>query len=61
MISDKIVQWLIAPETPSVRFRTLVDLLNRSIADPEVGECKNQILNSLPVKTVLERMHPDGY
>jgi len=31
------------------------------MADSEVRECKNQISNSLPVRTLLGRMHPDGY
>lgn len=61
MISDKIVKWLIEPENPSVRYRTLVELLSRSVADSEVRECKNQISNSLPVRTLLDRMHPDGF
>ena len=61
MISEKIVKWLIGLENPSVKYLTLMELLNRSIVDSEVQECKNQIPNSLPVRTLLDRMHPDGY
>jgi len=38
-----------------------MELLGRSLADFDVQECKNQITASLPVKILLDKMHPDGY
>ncbi|MCW4037243.1 MAG: hypothetical protein NWF13_00745 [Candidatus Bathyarchaeota archaeon] len=61
MISKNIVKWLVEPEHPSVRYRTLVELLGNSPTDSEVKECKNQIAESTPVKILLDKMHPDGY
>jgi hypothetical protein len=61
MISNNIVKWLVEPEHPSVRYRTLVELLGNSPTDSEVKECKNQIAESIPVKILLDKMHPDGY
>lgn len=61
MIPKNIVKWLVEPEHPSVRYRTLVELLGNSPTDSEVKECKNQIAESPPVKILLDKMHPDGY
>ena len=61
MISNNIVKWLIEPEHPSVRYRTLVELLGNSPTESEVKECKNLITESTPVKMLLDRMNPDGY
>ena len=61
MIPKNVVTWLVESEDPSVRYRTLMELLGRSITDFDVQECRNQITASLPVKTLLDKMHPDGY
>lgn len=39
----------------------MVDLLGKSLDEIEVQKCKGQIVESAPVKTLLESMHPDGY
>lgn len=61
MISEDVIAWLVEPENPSVRYRTMVELLDKSPNDIEVRGCKNQITESTPVKILLDRMHPDGY
>jgi hypothetical protein len=61
MISEDVIAWLVEPKNHSVRYRTMVELLDKSPNDIEVRGCKNQITESPPVKTLLERMHPDGY
>lgn len=60
-ISEDIVKWLLEPENPSLRYRTMVELLGKSPDDPETLECKRQIGESIPVKGLLNEMHPDGY
>jgi hypothetical protein len=61
MIPKNIVEWLVEPESPSIRYRTLVELLEHSPTDAEVQACKNQFAASPPVRTLLDTMHPDGY
>jgi len=61
MISEDVVEWLVELEKPSVRYRTMVDLLGKSHYEIEVQKCKDQIVESTPVKVLLDSMHPDGY
>ncbi len=61
LISEDVVRWLLEPENPSLRYRTIVELLGKSSDDPEAIECKRQIAESIPVKGLLSEMHPDGY
>jgi len=61
LISRDTVEWLLEPHDPSLRYRTMTELLGRSPDDPEVVECRRQIAESLPVKRLLNKMHPDGY
>ena len=61
LVSEDIVRWLLEPENPSMRYRTLVELLGKSPNDPEATECKKEIAESVPVKNLLNQMHPDGY
>jgi hypothetical protein len=61
MIPKNVVAWLVEPASPSVRYRTLVELLGYSPTDSEVQACKNQLVASTPVRTLLDTMHPDGY
>ncbi|HEX2945857.1 MAG TPA: hypothetical protein VHT96_07860 [Clostridia bacterium] len=53
--------WLLEPADPSVRYRTLVELIGRDQADAEVQEARQQLYESGPVKALLNSMHPDGY
>jgi hypothetical protein len=59
--SEEVLNWLLDPENPSLRYRTLVELLNKSPDDKKAIECKEQIAESTPVKNLLIKMHPDGY
>lgn len=55
-----VIDWLLEPSDPSVRYRTLVELLDRSDT-PEAREAQRLIPDSAPVKRLLGAMHPDGY
>lgn len=61
LIPKEIIEWLTEQENPSVSYRTSIDLLDRSKDDVRVQDLKCQINSSLPVKILLEKMHPDGY
>ncbi len=53
--------WLLEPENPSVRYRTLVDILNRPASDPEVQEARAAIAQQPLVKELFGLQHPKGY
>ncbi len=60
-MSEDVTKWLLESENPSVKYRTLVELLGRSPDDRDVIECKREIAESVPVRDILKKMHPDGY
>jgi hypothetical protein len=53
--------WLLEPDNPSVRYFTLIDLLERSPSDAEVCQAKAAIMSSEPVQKILDAQYPDGY
>jgi len=61
LTSEEVLNWLLEPENPSLRYRTLVEVLDKSPNDSEALKCKKQIAESSQVKNLLKRMHPDGY
>ena len=60
-IQENIVEWLLEHENPSIRYRSMVELLDIPETDSEVVSTKKQILSYSPVKKMLDAMHPDGY
>ena len=46
---------------PSVRYKTLTNLMDVAVGDPIVGETRLSIQSSAPVVAILSKMHPDGY
>ncbi len=60
-VPKNIIEWLIEDENPSVRYRTMVELLEMPGMDPEVKSAKKQIISYSPVKKMLDAMHPVGY
>jgi len=61
IIPEKVLSWLLEPSNPSVRYRTLIELLNYSPNDSEIQLTYNEILNWKPVLKIRNAMHPDGY
>ena len=61
MISEKNIKWLLEPDNPSVKYRTLIELLDKPMDDHEVQQCKKQIIENPVVKKIFDKMHPDGY
>lgn len=60
-IDSEISKWLLEENNPSVRYRTLTELLEKPPDNPEVVKTRNSILSSEPVTKIFSRMHPDGY
>lgn len=55
------VAWLLQPENPSIRYWTLVEILNRPANDPEVQEARAAIAQQPLVKELFALQHPEGY
>ena len=53
--------WLLEPENPSVRYWTLMDLLDRPVSDPDVQEIRAAVTQQPLVKELFALQHPEGY
>ena len=58
---SEVYEWLLEEDNPSVRYRTLTELLDKPPDDPEVVQAKKVIPSSGSVMNIFSRMHPDGY
>ena len=43
LVSEDVIKWLLEPENPSMKYRTLVELLGKSPNDHEAIECKSEL------------------
>ena len=55
------IPWLLEPEDPSVRYWTLVDLLDHSVDEPDVRAARAAIPTHPPVAQLLAAQKRDGY
>jgi hypothetical protein len=53
--------WLLEPHNPSVRYWTLVDILDRNASDPEVQEARSAVDQQPLVQELFSLQHPDGH
>ena len=53
--------WLLEPSNPSIRYWTLLDVLDREPDDPEVVKARAFIMASAPVKAILAAQEPEGH
>jgi hypothetical protein len=60
-LNNDPIPWLLEPENPSVRYWTLLDILDRSADDPEVQSARAAIPTFPPVAELLAAQKPDGY
>jgi hypothetical protein len=60
-MSTEVIQWLLEPENPSVRFWTLRDILCRPKDDPEVAEAQKAIPAFKDVMSIFARQDPAGW
>ncbi len=54
-------EWLLDPACPPVRYRTLIDLLDRPPGDQEVREAQSAIPAYSPIAELLTAQEPGGY
>lgn len=59
-MSDPVIEWLLEPENPSVRFRTLTDLLGKPVDDPSVQAARKSIMEEGLVPRILASQNEDG-
>ena len=53
--------WLLEPENPSVRYWTLVDILDRSDSNAEVQEARAVIAQQPLMQELFAKQHPEGH
>ena len=59
--SQKIIDWLLEPQNPSVRFWTLQQLEDKQREDPDVIEAQNDIMSSGCAKTIFKAQIENEY
>jgi len=58
---NNILDWLLEPDNPSVRYFTLRHLLDRPEDDAEVQAARRAIMTSEPVQKILAAQNSEGY
>src|SRR3989442_14616583 len=59
-VEDPAVKWLVESDDPSIRYRTLTEILDSPSDSKEVLTAKKQIRNGPMVKTLLSGQQADG-
>ncbi len=60
-LKHNTLEWLLEEENPSVRYFTLIDLLNKKPDSSEVKEAKSKIMTEGPVPIILSKQKSGGY
>ena len=60
IVPEPVLEWLLEESNPSVRYRTLTELLGRDAAEPDCAETKARIASSPAVEAIFAAMTPDG-
>jgi hypothetical protein len=55
-MTTELTTWLLTSDEPWTRYRTLVDLLDRPEADPDVGSARAEMLAHPQVRALIEQM-----
>ncbi len=61
LIPAPVLEWLLEPADPSVRYFTLRDLLSRPRAGSELEQARKAIMTSGPVAKILTRQKREGH
>ncbi len=59
--ANEIIQWLLEPSNPSIRYWTLKQIVGRKENDPDVIESRNAIMRLECIRHILKSMNPEGY
>ncbi len=57
----EVIDWLLDPANPSIRFWALQLLHNKSPTDPDVQTAQDALMESLVVKAILAAQEPEGH
>ena len=60
-IPDSTISWLMASETPSIRYLALRELLHKPVGDAEVKATQEAITTSKPIQAIFARQKPEGF
>lgn len=60
-IPEDVLDWLLEPSNPSIRYRTLIEIQGYSQSHSEVQQAYNEILNWKPVLFIKKAMQPEGF
>jgi len=60
LFNKDIKEWLLEDENPSVKYQTLVNLLDRQESDPEVLDAKKKIMKVGLVPKILDKQNREG-
>ncbi len=60
-ISDDTINWLLEDDNPSVKYYTLVDLLEKPFDNQDVKTVKEQIMKTGVVPKILSKQELGGY
>lgn len=60
-LQDDVIEWLLEPSNPSVRFWTLQQILDKSPESKEVKQAQNAVMQSDCVKRVLDAQDSGGF
>ncbi len=60
-VQDDVMDWLLEPENPSVRFWTLKHLLDKGEQSKDVQEVQNAIMKSQCIQSIIGSIKPEGY
>lgn len=61
LVSRAVLDWLLEPADPGVRYFTLRDLLGAPPDDPEAHAARRATVRRSPVREILEAMETSGY
>ena len=61
MATKKVLDWLLARDQPSIRYRALTELLHRPRSDPEVREAQEEIPRRGWAASILAERDPAGF
>ena len=59
-MKTELIDWLMASQTPSLRYKTLHDLQRRASSKVEVLTTRKAIMENPPITTILSGQIPDG-
>lgn len=60
-MQPEVLDWLLEESAPSIRYRTMIELLDMRGSDPLAKATYEQIQNSKAVNQIFCRMHPEAY